>query len=46
MSGSTQLINGVYANYSQILAGTVHGDVYFGSKESEHAQEMMTTVQQ
>ncbi|CAN9240537.1 unnamed protein product [Alternaria alternata] len=34
MSGSTQLISGVYANdHSQIVAGTVLGPVYFGRNE-------------
>ncbi|PZD22953.1 WD40 repeat protein, partial [Pyrenophora tritici-repentis] len=34
MSGSTQLISGVYASdHSQIVAGTVHGPVYFGRNE-------------
>jgi hypothetical protein len=47
MSGSTQLISGVYASdHSQIVAGTVHGPVYFGGNESGYAQQVMATVQQ
>jgi hypothetical protein len=47
MSGSTQLISGVYASdHSQIVAGTVHGPVYFGRNEGEHAQQVMATVPQ
>ncbi|RYN71680.1 hypothetical protein AA0119_g13653, partial [Alternaria tenuissima] len=35
MSGSTQLISGVYASdHSQIVAGTVHGSVYFGTNDN------------
>ncbi|RYN82211.1 hypothetical protein AA0119_g13444 [Alternaria tenuissima] len=35
MSGSTQLISGVYASdHSQIVAGTVHGSVSFGSNDN------------
>jgi hypothetical protein len=37
MSGSTQLISGVSAtNSAQVVAGIVHGPVYFGDGESEY----------